>query len=474
MRRGAWGRTLAFAPALVAVALACAKPPPALAEAGAAEAGPGHAEDPLAGTSELDVVHDPWQGVESDGRIPAAKVPDDIPNPERWRYYPEGRIKPGSIFDRFLITTFSAPYVFHNSDIGTGGGIAFTDIDFRQQRRREFIGAFASYSSEGQQSYTTVWERWMHHRELPEGGVLIEDRSHFRLRASYSKTLTRRYFGFGPNTRERDEASYTDELVWLEGGFEKALPDPGSNLLVGVHLRAELHELSDGRVGGAFDVDEIDPRRFAAAESQDLGRVYVKLRYDTRDSPVNPYSGFMVGAEIDAAPLQSGGDVGALYRGLGRWVTKLPPLFHDGGDADEENPPTDTFSIGARIELTSGDLPFFSQPVLGGRDGLRGFIAGRFRGGASWVAGTEYRFYFIPRGFGLPNFPAIRIERLGMAFFYEAGNVAKNGNDLFDHEVRHSYGLGLRFMIERTAPFRVDIGFSEDGYEFGAGFGFLF
>jgi hypothetical protein len=29
-------------------------------------------------------------------------------------------------------------------------------------------------------------------------------------------------------------------------------------------------------------------------------------------------------------------------------------------------------------------------------------------------------------------------------------------------------------MLERTAPFRLDAGFSEEGFEFSAGFGFSF
>ncbi len=55
------------------------------------------------------------------------------------------------MFDRFLVTTFSAPIVYYEQDIGYGGGIALTDIDFRGARRREFLGAFASQSSEGQE-----------------------------------------------------------------------------------------------------------------------------------------------------------------------------------------------------------------------------------------------------------------------------------------------------------------------------------
>ena len=52
--------------------------------------------------------------------------------------------------------------------------LALTDLDFRQQRRREFAGLFLSYSTEGQQLYQLVWRRRLHHRELPGGGVLQE------------------------------------------------------------------------------------------------------------------------------------------------------------------------------------------------------------------------------------------------------------------------------------------------------------
>lgn len=417
---------------------------------------------------------DPWDGMDRDGRIPAAEIPDDLPNPSRWRYIPEGRIKPGNVFQRFLVTSFMAPFVFHNSDVGTGGGIALADIDLRLQRRREFLGTFLSYTSEGQQAYTVVWERWMHQRDLPKGGTLIEDRSFWRARASYSKTLTRRFFGIGPKTQESDEASYTDELFWLEWGFERAIPEPGANLIVGLNLRAELHDLSDGKVGGALEVSDLDPDVYRDAKHRNLGRVLATVRWDTRDSPVNPYRGWMVGADIDSAPLQSGSNEGALFRLTGIWVHALPGLFHHGGDRDEENPPTDTVSVSLRSELTAGELPFFALPTLGGAEDLRGYIAGRFRDGASWVARFEYRFWFIPRGFRLPFTEAIRMERVGAAFFYDAGAVAEDGAELFDSKVRHSYGFGLRFMIERTAPFRLDLGFSEDGYEFSAGFGFEF
>jgi hypothetical protein len=105
-------------------------------------------------------VLDPLQGIDPNGRIPAIERPADLPNPERWRYIPEGRLKPGNLFQRFLVSSMIAPFVFYDSDVGVGFGVALVDIDFREQRRREFAGAFLSYTTEGQQNYTFVWRRW--------------------------------------------------------------------------------------------------------------------------------------------------------------------------------------------------------------------------------------------------------------------------------------------------------------------------
>ena len=157
--------------------------------------------------------HDPLEGMEPSGRIPKVPFPEDLPNPERWRYFPEGRIKPGNVFQRLLVTSFISPQIFFEESVGVGGGIALTDIDFRNQRRREFLGAFLSYTTEGQQSYRAIWRRWLYHRELETGGVVLEERSFLDAFGGYRKTLTRRFFGLGPDTRPSAESSYTDEAL---------------------------------------------------------------------------------------------------------------------------------------------------------------------------------------------------------------------------------------------------------------------
>jgi hypothetical protein len=417
---------------------------------------------------------DPWQGIERDGQIPKVDKPGDIPNPERWRYIPEGRLKPGNVFSRFLVSSFVAPFLFNDTDVGFGGGIAITDLDFRQQRRREFAGLFLSYTVEGQQAYTAVWRRWLHHRENPTGGVFQEDRSFVWAAAGYEKALTRRFFGFGDHSDEDDESSYSDQTAFGRLGVERAVPQPGDDLVLGVGLRGEWHDLGGGRVGGKPDTRDAFPGAFDDAEHASLGWLELEARFDTRDGQYLPYRGFHVGARIDAALLQTGWDTAAIFTLEGSKILPLPPLFHDGGSADEENPPTDTLALHLQTQASVGDLPFFAVPSLGGGRTLRGFIAGRFRDGALWHASAEYRFWVLPRGIPIPFTESLRIERVGFALFGDVGSVQDPWWKLFQAQVRGSLGAGLRITLERGAPFRVDVGVSREGAEVTAGFGLSF
>jgi hypothetical protein len=436
------------------------------APGGAAESGPD------AAAPEMESVYDPYRGIDADGRIPKIDKAALVSKPERWRYVPEGRLKPGSFFKRFLVSSFLVPIFFQNADVGTGLGAAITDIDFRGQRRREFMGAFLSYTTEGQQSYVLRWRRWLKHIEVPGGGVLQEERSFLRSGGGYRKTLTRRFFGIGPSTQESDETSYTDEVAFLDLGLSKSLEGTFENFIVDYGVRGEQHWLGRGRVGGEGDTRIEYPLLFAEADPYGLGWVDLGIRWDTRDSQRNPYRGTVLGATLNAALVQNDWNLGAIYRLYADQIFPLPGLFHDGGSEDEENPPTDGLAFHVESQLSSGELPFFARPTLGGDLLLRGYIAGRWRDDAAWAAVTEYRFWVIPRGFTV--WRHIRVERLGLAAFYEVGGVADDGFAFFHERVRQSYGISGRATIERAALFRADLGFSEEGMNFSAGFGLSF
>jgi hypothetical protein len=421
---------------------------------------------------ELRPIYDPLLGMEESGRIPKAALPEDLPEPARWRYIPEGRIMPGNVFQRLFVSSFVSPQIFFREDVGLGGGIAITDIDFREQRRREFLGAFVTYTTEGQERYRLVWRRWLHHREIPDGGVAVEERTFLAASGGYQRTLTRRFFGLGPDTPEGAESSFTDEVTDAGLRADLALPGPGGDWIATVGLRGEHHNLARGHVSGVPSTDQAFPAFFEDADGQSAMYATAGLRYDTRDSQHQPYGGWRVGLVADAAPWQSDGSLGAVLTGYGSVVFRVPPLLHSGGDLREENPPTDTVALGFHVDTTVGDLPFYDLPSLGGASTLRGYIANRFTDDSAWHAVAEYRFWVIPRGFRLTR--AIRVERVGLALFGELGTVAPSLDDLPQARIHASYGVGLRISLERVATFRADLGFSDEGTNLTVAFGLSF
>lgn len=412
--------------------------------------------------------YDPLRGMDRDGRIPKPQIPDDVPHPERWRYTPEARMKPGSIFERFLVSSFLSPIVFREEDIGFGGGVALTDVDFRDQRYREFANILATYSEEGQQAFRINWQRWLNYRELPGGGVLREERSRLYGRLGYEKTLTRRFFGLGSRTRESDETSYTEELTGVGVGIRLSLPDPGSDWVARSDLQIERHGLSRGRVSGVPSTEQVFVDAFAEGDGVDQGWLLNSFGWDTRDSMHQPYEGQRIGGTANVA-FGSGGQWGAIVGVDGQHVFALPPLLHQGAVGREENPPTDVLAFGAFVQDTLGELPYYSLPTLGGTHTLRGYIQNRFTDRAAAHFSAEYRVSLIPRGIAFTD--TVRIERIGLGVFYDIGTVADGIEDLRDGRVLDSYGLGFRLAFSREAVFRIDWGFSDEGPNFTLAFG---
>jgi hypothetical protein len=191
------------------------------------------------------------------GRIPKPDLPADLLRPERWRYTPPARIKPGGLLDRFLVSSFVSPIIFREEDIGYGGGLAITDIDFRNRNFSEFANIVGTYSTEGQQTFGVNWSKWLNHRSLPNGGIIREERGRIYAHGGYSKTLTRRFFGFGSRTPESGETSYTQELTEIGGGIRVPLPDPGSDWLARIDVSAQHHGLSTGRASNVASTGDV-------------------------------------------------------------------------------------------------------------------------------------------------------------------------------------------------------------------------
>ena len=429
-------------------------------------------DEPAANGAAAETAYDPLRGLRPDGSIPRITMPADIVHPRRWRYVPAGRLKPGNLLQRLLVTSFITPTFFVEEDVGVGGGVGITDIDFRNQSRREFLGFWASYSTEGQQNFKAVWSRALAHRALPDGGAIWEERSELRAELGYGKTLTRRFFGFGADSPAAAETSYTDEISVADIGIRRGLPEPGADLIGSLGAAYVHHNLAPGRVSAVPSTEERYPQLIVDGDSHDAVWLRAGLVYDRRDSQQQPYRGWSIGGRVDAAPLQSHGATGLLLHLGATAALPVPSFFHDGGAADEENPPTDTINCGAFVRSTIGELPFYNLPSLGGGSTLRSYVQNRFSDRSAWHASIEWRTWPIPRGVAITD--SIRIERIGLAYFLDLGSVADDLGALPEATVQYSYGAGIRLAFERTAVFRLDYGISHDSRSFTATFGLTF
>ncbi len=413
---------------------------------------------------------DPYRNLGPDGTtVVKPELPQDVPNPDRWRYTPAGRIKPGNPIERFLVSTWIAPVIFREEDIGFGGGFALTDLDFRNQQWQEFANIVATASAEGQQRFRFNWRRWLEHRPIPEGGIIRDERSTLSAGAEYTRTLTRRFFGFGSRTRETNETSYTEERATAGLLLLRSFPDPGDDLLYSLRIGFEHHGLQRGRVSDVPSTDAVFATDFQDGDGVSQFWLRAGVAYDTRDSIANPYSGWRVGAAIDAVPVQTGLDGGLIASVDARGVLAVPPLFHDGGSEDEDNPPTDVVTFGGFVQSTAGDLPWYSLPTLGGDDTLRGYIQRRFTDRAAAHATVEYRFAVVPRGIRFTD--TIRFERISTALFYDFGTIAGRLGRFDRAKYLDSYGVGLRIGLQREAVFRIDFGISDEDRILSIAFG---
>jgi len=407
----------------------------------------------------------------SDDGVSADLRPTDllegIDHPERWRWIPEHRMPEGNLIKRLLVSSFVSPIFFFDSDVGAGGGIGITDIDFLNKRRSQFANTWITYTTEGQQRFSFSWRKWLAHRDFPGRGSLQGDRDFFGISVDNSITLTSRFFGLGADTQLDQESSYTRETNSLTLGLQRSLPNTGGNWVWSANLSMQKDDISSGRVSDSFDTTVEYPD--LSAEADDFGAIWVLagIRHDTRDAQHLPYEGHSIGLSLLGCPLVSqDSEAGELDGGMitsltATWVSPVPPLFHSGDDRSVENPRIDSFATHLKISATSGELPFWALPSLGGNQTLRGSIGGRWRDRHAWTAGIEWRPWILAEE--LPIYKQMLLERAGIALFLDAGSVSNDFDQLFSERVHYSYGIGLRFTFERQALFRADLGRSDEG-----------
>ncbi|HSD14906.1 MAG TPA: BamA/TamA family outer membrane protein [Flavobacterium sp.] len=104
------------------------------------------------------------------------------------------------------------------------------------------------------------------------------------------------------------------------------------------------------------------------------------------------------------------------------------------------------------LNVATGDVPFQGQAVVG-RDDIRGYSQGKYRGDQVYAVQSEYRWRFDQSKFGMVGF-------LGVA------SAVESFSDVFDSQILPGGGAGLRYRLipSMNVNIGVDVGFGKDDY----------
>ncbi|MEH0154856.1 BamA/TamA family outer membrane protein [Limibacter armeniacum] len=179
-----------------------------------------------------------------------------------------------------------------------------------------------------------------------------------------------------------------------------------------------------------------------------LSGVSVNGLYDSRDNPINPYSGRYAFISFHINPEFLGSDKNS---------TTLWVEYRDYFSMSKTRPRN---LLGLWLFgnfVTSGELPYLDLPAIGwdqfGRSG-RAYAQGRFRGENLTYAELEYRF---PLQKDKDKFGAVIFANASTASNKEA-NI-----DLFEN-IDPAAGVGLRFMIDKKARTNITLDYGWGKY----------
>ncbi len=256
-----------------------------------------------------------------------------------------------------------------------------------------------------------------------------EGRWHAGLQPSYQK-FPDDYYGIGRDTPVDPLESYTPEQFAFEGMIERRI---AGDLRVGVGYQVAKHQLLEIAPDGELAGGQVPGTGTAMLSAPGL-----LAGWDSRDHTWSP------------------------QRGL--WLQTGLSIYRNGWGSDYDF--TESFvdlrkywPTGERSALAvqaagrnlDGQAPFFHLPRLGGDRGLRGYSGGRFIDNTMVMVRAEWRTGPV-------------WKRFGAAVFAGMGDVAPGVGDLTTAAGLTTWGLGLRWLINRgeKVNVRMDFGFGKD------------
>lgn len=243
----------------------------------------------------------------------------------------------------------------------------------------------------------------------------------------YDKWISNAFYGIGSQSKAENKAYYTKESFEVNLAFSRGF-EPDVVGTFGIRYRSVKN----------FNIPELpealNPQLINSTTK--THSMFFTLRYDTRNSFINPSGGLIIEAEAELAPKTS--LVNTSYSSLsGQLLYFTPVVFRE-------------LVLASRLMFKSlyGDnLPQQILLSLGGNRTLRGFSQDRFIDRVSTLFNSELRFPIYWRFGGI----------LGL----DCGKVSSSVKSFSLKDWAFSPAAGLRFYFD-TFIVRLDMGFSRE------------
>lgn len=245
---------------------------------------------------------------------------------------------------------------------------------------------------------------------------------------NYSKSVLE-FYGLGNNSPEIDSSGYISKT--FEADAQVTNFRIFKNIRTGISFEFASHKMADKKSNPNLFLPGIP-----GIDGGKISGVGLTILIDTRDNTSYPSAGLYSNFSLILFRKFYGSD-----------------YIFDKYIADIRNywMPFESHIFAFQFfgQFSKGNTPFFSMPALGGSYKMRGYYEGRYRDKQYITAQAEYR--------------KIIFWRIGAALFFSAGEVSPDFPSFTFKGIRHSYGLGLRFVFDpaERINLRADLGIAE-------------
>jgi outer membrane protein assembly factor BamA len=330
--------------------------------------------------------------------------------------------KPGRDSSRSESTIEGLPILMYDTDVGFGFGAKAFFLNYLG--RNESFDLTLFQSTKGERWYRFVFSLPDFERRQGTVYPLALD-----LTVDYDKYIKNSFFGVGNMSHFSDKEDYTREPIDISLALSRGFT---SSLVGQVGWRYKT--VRNFNFSEESRLRSLPPALNASRVS--YASIFLSLRYDTRDSYVNPSQGTVLQGEAEVVP--HSGLENITFTQLSAWVQHYTELLM----------PKTVLALRLGMQgLIGSDLPVQVLLPMGGGTTLRGAPQDRYLDRVSAVANAELRFPIFWRFGGVAGF--------------DFGKVWSALKDFDLHRWAVNPVAGLRFYMN-TFVVRCDVGFGKE------------